>query len=249
MSESENGTQPEIETAAIAADTTTPSETAEAQATTETTETEAATTQPDEPKRRPWFEKVIADKSFEARENKRQVEALQAQLQALQRSPQSPQQQNPVDMVPRAELERLVEARATEQHFVDSCNAVADTGASKYPDFKEAVDNYGLLGGPPPAFLEAITALGKDDGAKVYYDLGKNPDEAARILALPPVKMAMALAKMASAPAKAIAVSKAPTPISPISSSATARAGAEPDAKDMVAWNQWFLKQRNAPRS
>ena len=31
------------------------------------------------------------------------------------------------------------------------------------------------------AIMEAITALGKEDGAKVFYELGKNPDEAARI--------------------------------------------------------------------
>ena len=46
-----------------------------------------------------------------------------------------------------------------------------------------------MLGGTPPAFLEAVVDLGKDAGARVYYELGKDPDAAQRILAMSPVRM------------------------------------------------------------
>jgi len=245
MSETiDSGTQP-VDDAAIATDLNeTPSETVEAQ-TTETSD-ESANPKPDEPKRRPWFEKVIADKSFEAREYKRQVEALQAQLQSQQRSAQPTQTpQAPAalpDMIPVAEVERLVEARAPAQSFNSACDHIADTGAAKFADFGDAVKNFSLLGGPSVPLLEAIVDLGPDAGAKVFYDLGKNPDEAARILALPPVKMAMALSKMASAAPKAIPVSKVPEPIKPVTGGNT-RTDGEPDPKNMAEWSKWFRAQ------
>lgn len=242
MSESiDTGTQ-HAEDVAIPADTTpTTSETAEVKTTA--APEEAATTQPDEPKKRPWFEKVIADKSFEAREYKRQNDDLRARLQAQQPAQQEHQQQQPTGMVREADVERLVEQRATAREFNDACNSTYDAGVSKYADFDEAVKTYSLLGGPPPAFLEAVTSLGKDDGAKVFYDLGKDPDEAARIMALPPVKMAMALAKMASAASKAIPVSKVPDPIRPVQGSNT-RSDSEPDAKNNADWIKWFKAKR-----
>ena len=247
MSETlDTGTQTET---AIATDAnTTPSETVEAQS-TEPTAKPANTEKADAPKARPWFENRIAEEAHKAREYKRQYEALQAQV--LRQQPSNQQQQAPTNagMVPVAEVERRVEMRASqiasEQAFVASCNAVADAGTAKYADFGDAVKTFGMLGDIPPTFLEAIADLGRDDGAKVYYDLGKNPDEAARILGLPPAKMAMALAKMATATPPAKPVSKAPAPITPLSGNATTRSDAEPDGKDLKQWAAWFNKQRN----
>ena len=151
MSEAQDsGTQP-IEEAAIAADTPTTSETAET-TTTAPNEPEA-NTKPDEPKRRPWFEKVIADKAHEAREYRRQAEALQAQLQSMQRPAQQPQtNQAPAGLINEADVERLVEQRATAREFTDACNSTYEAGVAKYADFDDAVKTYSLLGGPPPAF-------------------------------------------------------------------------------------------------
>lgn len=237
MSESiDTGTQP-AEDAAIPADTTpTTSETAEV--TTTASPEASANTQTDEPKKRPWFEKIIADKSFEAREYKRQNDELRAQLQTQR--PAQPAQQ-PSGTLSEADVERRVEQRATARELNNACDAIHDVGVSKYADFEGVVGTYGLLGGPPPAFLEALASLGKEVGAKVFYDLGKDPDEAARVMAMPPVKMAMALAKMASATPKAIPVSKVPDPIRPVQGSNT-RSDAEPDAKNDPDWVKWFRK-------
>ena len=245
MSETiESGTQPEADVA-IAADTPTTSETAE-ETTAETTDPAANLPKPDEPKRRPWFEKVIADKAHEAREYKRQAEAYQAQLQSLQQRPaQQPQQGQPQQpLISEADFERRVDQRAAEREFTNSCNETHTAGLAKFADFNDAVNTFTMLGGPPIALLEAITSLGKDDGAKVFYDLGKDPDEAARIMALPPVKMAMALAKMATAAPKTIAVSKVPDPIKPVQGANT-RSDAEPDPKNFDAWSKWYRTNSN----
>ena len=256
MSETnDTGTQA-VESPAIETDTsTTPSETVEAQETTETP-APAANDEKDAVKQRPWFEKIIAADKSALRENRRQIEdnnrqigALQA---ALQRQTQPQQQQQnfaPPGMVPVAEVERLIDQRSEQRvnlkQFNDACDAVVVAGESKFSDFKEASNNFSLMGDIPMVFFEVIADLGKDDGARVYYDLGKNPAEAARVLALPPAKMAIALAKMASATPPAKPVSKAPAPITPLSGNANVSGNAEPDGKDMKQWATWFNKQRN----
>ena len=247
MSETiDTGTQPAEDTAVVTDNSTTPSETVEAQNTTEAPKTAAN----DAPKERPFYEKIIAADKSALRENKRQIEALQAQLQR-QSQPQT-QQTTQSDMVPMAEVERRAEMRATqitsEQAFVSSCNAVADAGAAKYADFEDAKKTFEMFGNLPRTFIETITDLGGDDGAKVFYNLGKDPNEAARVLSLTPAKMAMALAKMATATPPAKPVSNAPAPITPISSASEVRSGAEPDGKNDAEWRAWYNKQRKAAR-
>ena len=198
---------------------------------------------PEEPKRAPWWEKRIAESAFEAREAKRQLAAANERIAQIERPTTQPQPAR--NTVPMAEVEQRAAALVEERRFVDTCNEIYEAGAAKHGrDFDDAARTFGLLGAMPPAFLEGIAALGKDDGAKVYYDLGKNPDEAARIMQLPPVRMAMELSRMAAVPVKLAAVSKAPAPIAPISAG-NVQSGAEPnEVTDPVAWRAWFREKR-----
>lgn len=201
---------------------------------------ETAETKEPAPKRRPWWEIALAEARSNERETKRQLEALTAQ----KAPPSPPPVVTQPEVVPASEVEKRAAQLLDERQFVDACNDIADAGAAKHPDFGEAVRNFELLGEMPKAFLEAVTALGKDDGAKVYYDLGKDPAEAARVFRLPPVKMAMELQKMAAATPKIAAISKVPDPIEPITPN-RGRGDAEPDpVKDSAAWTAWFNKAR-----
>lgn len=202
-----------------------------------------------EPKKTPWFQRRIDELTREKHEAKRQADQLAAQLQQARQTaapkPAQPTQPTPAGMVPLSEVQAIVARERADADFTKACNDIADTGEAKYgAEFKEAVNTFGMLGGPPPAFLEALTEFSKDEAARLFHDLGKDPDEAARITKLSPAKMAVALAKMAATPAKTAPVSKAPPPITPLSSTST-RSGAEPDSKDIKAWTAWFQKQRS----
>ena len=102
-----------------------------------------------------------------------------------------------------------------------------------------------LIGGAPKPFLEAVTAL--EHGADVFYALGKDPGEAIHIIGLPPAKQAIALAKLEAkltAPPPPKAVSRAPSPISPIAPGNEVDENAEPDpAENPKAYMAWVAKR------
>lgn len=246
MSETQTpGTQPapQGETAPQPAENTAPS--------TGTEQTQAETPAPQTntepaPKPRPWFEKRIAETAFEAREERRQKEAAiqyARQLEARLQPPQEQQAQSPPPgYVAVSEIGRVAAQQREAERFTDACNEIADLGASKFADFDEAVSNFQMLGGPPPALLEAVTALGKEDGARVFYELGKNPDEASRLLALSPARMAVEVARMAAKAPPPPKVSAVPEPVVPIGSANT-RTDANPGRMSDAAWRDWFSKK------
>lgn len=133
---------------------------------------------------------------------------------------------------------RAAELRDTES-FNEACNKTAEKGKEAYQDFDTAVQGYQLLGGPKREFLEAINAL--PNGAQLYYHLGKNLDEGAHVLSLPPVKMALELTKLSAKLSKTPPVSKAPDPIKPIGSASTR--SDNPDNMSMAEWVAWRDKQ------
>lgn len=199
-------------------------------------ETEADHQREEAPKRKPWWETRIAEAAFSEREAKRQAQALEAELAAYRRG------QQPAPGTPDAVEQRAQEIVA-ETMFVNECNAIADAGAAKFRDFEAASRTYAMLGDMPRPFLEGIAALGKDEGARVYYELAKDPDEASRIMRLPPVRMAIELTRRASATPKAPPpISKAPPPIVPLGTT-NARNGGMPSPDNDEAYRDWFRKE------
>ena len=108
------------------------------------------------------------------------------------------------------------EREATAKAFNDACNAAFDKGAEVYgeEDFKDATDTLNLLG-MGARHVEA--ALATDAPERVLFLLAEDTEKAKRIFALPPLKMAAEMAKIASsrarAPAKAAAL---PAPVTPV---------------------------------
>lgn len=124
--------------------------------------------------------------------------------------------------VAKKRTDGLLKAGNTDyKDFTDRCNVVASLGAGDRPDFMQIVTD-------PEVIL---------DGHKVIAQLADNPDEAARILALPTVQMAAALVKFQAEAAKVPnrQVSSAPAPIKTIDG--TARTDPEPkDTDDMATY-------------
>lgn len=244
MSESlENATQgataEPVDTAPQPATETAPDTGQEQEAEPAETTTEDA---PEEPKRKPWFQQRIDELTREKHEARRQTEQLTDYLRQIQQGQQpEPQQgQPPAGYVPASEVGRIAAQQIEAAQFTQACNEIAEHGESVFKNFDTAVQNFQSIGGPPPALLEAVTALGKEDGARVFYDLGMNPDEAMRLARLSPARMAVEIAKMAAKPAAPKPVSKAPPPITPISAN-RAETGGEPDAtRQPEAWRKWY---------
>ena len=150
------------------------------------------------------------------------------------------------------DIEKLANARAEQklaiQAFNKACNEVAEKGAEKFEDFKEAVSvlnsGYGDVIQKKPEFLQTIVEL--PNAEEVYYSLGKDPQRAERILALPPVKMALELGKISSELGKTASaqVSGAPAPIRPINGLAGKKELTLDDASNPDVPIQEFMRIR-----
>lgn len=195
-------------------------------------------TQQEKPKN-DWVQRRIDQLTREKHEALRQREALEQQLRQYQQpadnSQQSQQRQMSADDV-RAEAKKLLQ----QEKFDDACNKVFDAGKTEFPDWDSSLRTFQMLGGASPDFLEAITAM--DAGHKVLHHLGQNPETAERVLSLPPLRMALELARLetSAGQAKPKPVSNAPAPINPIGGRS---APVEPEefattAEQIAWWNK-----------
>lgn len=179
---------------------------------------EAKTPDPAKPTPDPR-DRAIRQMAFEQRETRRQLQALRdEQARANPPDPNAPPTQ--------ADINRIVEERAAQLIEQRETRAKTDTwataGAAEYPDFTERCNQLADMGaGENPHFMAAI--LDVPDGHKLVATLAEQPAEAARILRLAPVPMAIALANMAHQIAAAPPpppprpTTQAPPPIRPLS--------------------------------
>lgn len=194
-------------------------------------------------KKEPWFQKRIGELTRQKYEERRQAEELRAEVerlrQAVAQGDQIPQVDAQADLQSiRHEAEKLV----AEQRFNDSCNKVYAAGKSEFQDFDQAVANLQMVG-VNRQFLEMATE--SDAGAKLLHHLGTDLDEAARIMALPPIQMARELTKLEiklSQPKAQKPVSNAPPPIKPIGTGKATSDGLSDD----LPIDEWM--RRNAGR-
>lgn len=249
--------EPEVETQAPTEQETSEQVSVESEQKSSPPESEKAETQSEDtkPKGKPWFQKRIDELTAQKYEKERDAEkaanenaVLRAALEAMQKGEEPPAKlpgAAPQDFESAVQAEAARIAKLTD--FNTRCNAVADRGFQEFPDFKEAAEGYGMLGGAPQEYLEAVTSI--PDGHKVYHYLGKNLDEAAHVLRLPPVQMALEIARISqklNTPAKPV-LSKAPAPITPLDG--TSRNEFDPEKEqDMDKFAKWFFN-RQAERS
>lgn len=227
--------------AAVTPTTGTPPEPAQQPAETSTaTGTEqpaaASTEQPQQDKpKNDWVQRRIDQLTREKHEEKRQREALEARLREFQPDATTPAAQPMTADQVRAEATRLI----AQEKFDAACNKVFDAGKTEFPDWDASLRTFQMLGGASQDFLEAVTSM--DAGHKVLHHLGQNPEEAELLLSLPPLRMALELARLESTvgQAKPAPVSQAPAPISPVGGKS---APVEPQefasTADYIAWRR-----------
>lgn len=114
---------------------------------------------------------------------------------------------------------REAEEAQVAGEFNRACDNLFNRGVEEFgAEMGEARDRLLSVGYGPqrPDALAAITQL--PDGHRVYRELAKDLDRAARILTLPPIPMAVELARLSSADVsqpngEAVPVSRAPEPV------------------------------------
>lgn len=131
---------------------------------------------------------------------------------ARQTTPQSKQ-------YTQEDFETAVAERAAAEEFNRQADALYNTGAAKFQDWKDSVDTLVAGGFLDKDLLDAAMVI--EDGAAVLHHLGTNLDEAERISALTPIRKAAELAKLSAtlSTPRTIPVSSAPAPIKPVSGS------------------------------
>ncbi|MBT3070945.1 hypothetical protein KKP04_08700 [Rhodomicrobium sp. Az07] len=128
----------------------------------------------------------------------------------------------------QAEQAREIASRAAYDAWGESTAAFRE----RVPDFDEVAHNPNLA--VTPIMAEAIreTPL----GAEIAYFLGKNPGEAARLAALPPVSQVMAIARLeARLDTAQSAISRAPEPIGAL----TGRGGSAAKPLDQMSFDEY----------
>lgn len=194
-----------------------------------------------------WALKRISELTRQRHEAERKAEASTgeaARYRMLVEQLRAGNTDETTDVTPQQpNIDDLVEKRAAEkaqhQAIAERGQSVSKVGAEQYPDFQSAVVTLDALGISQDS-VESI--LGMDDAHKVIYALGKNPEEASRILSLPPVQQGRELERLALKAAQPApkAVSKAPAPITPIDGSTTFET--DPSKMSMAEWAKWREK-------
>lgn len=156
----------------------------------------------------------------------------------------------PISFKSKEEFDRHVAQEAARQNaeneFNRRCNELADAGEAAFGKeaFNEALENLRLLDDKQEIPLRLLdAALAADVPEQALHELGKNPEKAERILALPPAKMIAEVVKIGmkkSAPAQRQR-SQTPAPSKPLAGGG----GASDDAGlgDNVSDDEW-LKNR-----
>jgi hypothetical protein len=116
----------------------------------------------------------------------------------------------------RAGIEKMAADIAAANEFNAQVGREVQRGQQEHADFNTVAGNLQRFGELPRTFVEAALATGK--GADIIYHLGGNLAEADRVLSLPPMAQAVAIAEISQKIAtKALpkVISDAPAPITP----------------------------------
>lgn len=212
-----------------------------------TVETETSSTIAEPPKRAPWWQPRIDQLTRAKHEAERALEAeRQLRLEAEQRLATGGQA--PVAGAPRVfteeDINQRAQAIAAAQTFTERCNSVVNKGKTEFPDFMTSVDVLVKdLGGMSQPFIEAALETPNPQG--LIYNLGKNPDVAAEIMGMSPIRQAVALMRYAmelekdtKAPVTKAQVTNTPPPIVP---KVAGRVKAEPSLDDPeLSTDEWM---------
>ena len=143
----------------------------------------------------PELKKRLDRLTFEGHQARRERDEANARLAEWQRRQQAQQQPSPDQQAEERAYQRLQQERL-QQDFDRDCNTLWQKGVDEYGDeMAEAKRGLDAVGwGNRPDALAALTSL--PDGHRIYRELGADLDNAARILSLPPMRMAVELARL-----------------------------------------------------
>ncbi len=192
--------------------------------------------EPQAPKHAPWYQKRIDELTKARREAERKAEALAAMIE---------QKTSPENTIRAPGSQKDAHAMAREiaatERINEAANRTYEAGKAAHADFDAAVQQMAQVAdlSARQDFLEAVTSL--PNAHEVYYHLGKNPDEAAHVLSLSPVKMALHLAQLSAKTSRPQPASKAPAPITVLGKTAAPTT----DLTDDLPMDEW-IKRREA---
>lgn len=198
--------------------------------------------------KKPWFQTRIDELTRKSREAERKATDAEARAAVLEAA-NKPADDGSKPQLTQADFDKAVEAKAKQLASAERQNARAQSwlsaGVKDYgmEDFNARCDLVASLGAEDrPEFMQIVTDPDIiPDGHKVVALMADHPEEAQRILALDPMKMAVAIARFAQTAEKPVkAISAAPRPITPIGGSA--RSSAPSDTDDIKTW----VAKRNA---
>lgn len=169
----------------------------------------------------PWATGRIDELTRSWREEERKHRETRTALDLAQRTIDELRKGKPGPALPEEEIERRAESKAEIKAQMiawnRACDEVHRAGTKKFPDFQERINNFNNLGGLNNekgfALVQAVmeAAPNREAQAQLLYDLGKDLNKASHIMSLPPLQMAVAVAKAAGVAPPA--PSGAPDPI------------------------------------
>lgn len=226
--------------------------------------------QPQPEKKPDGVQKRINELTAKARAAERRAEEVERQLQELQQRPKEPESQakpsidqfqnydeyvealadwktdQKLSARDKAASERQAKQSAQREHetFRTRVESQVDQGRSEFDDFDDVVIQNPDLP-VSPTMAQALVEM--EEGHKVAYYLGKNPEEAADIASMSPTRQAIALgrieAKLAVKP-PAKTVSNAPEPIGSKLNGGASPGKADPSKMSDAEWAKWDAEQQ-----
>ena len=193
-----------------------------------TPEVEAEAAEPqvsEEAKALQRMQRRIDKRTADVYRERAQTEQLRARLAELEAKSGTPEktQQGETDPVALArEISRI-------ERFTEKSNSLVAEGAKKHTDYMDAlkdlsaeVGSFVERNGAPSPFMDVVLEV-SDKPAELLYHLGKNPDIAADLADLSPVKLAKRLARIESELTDKATpkTSNAPKPLEPVKGKAS----------------------------
>lgn len=180
------------------------------------------------------------DKGTPPADNRQQRPDLQKMIEE-RRKQQGGQQ------LTQEQVDELVNRRVAQQRFAEEAQKVYDGGKKDFDDFEQVMNTYKTIGGLQPTALQAAMELG--NAHKILYTLARDPNEAYRVMQLPPAAQAAALAKISNGLGreKGGKVSKAKEPVEAVvdgSGGADNRSDNEKLSDSNLSMDEWTRLRR-----
>lgn len=207
------------------------------------------------PERTDWRDRRIGEQQQRLRERNARIQELEAQLAQVAQPQGQPQQSQYQPPGTQHDIQRQINEAAAQmaaqQEFTRRCNETAEAGRRAYGNFDQRVQRLtGLVDANDTqqvqqynSFLTACMETGQ--ASRLIYELGGDLNEASRIMALNPVKMAVELTKLSTR--AGTEASNAPRPLQPVASASqsnrTVIAPDDPEGADTISTEEWMRRR------